>query len=171
MAGGWLLAAGGAGGAALLTAAGCVQAKGGDAARGGADVLLVEAWQPRAESLRIYPSTRFVQERDTPLLEARVELLDAMGDSIKGSGRARFELRAAGENPGLEEGRLLYSWDVAITTLEDQRDYYDPVTRAYLLRLRLTDAAITQRQVLLRVSLETVDGRRLTDAQPVRIDW
>ena len=150
---------------------GCVQAKGGVGASGEGEVALAEAWAPRPEGLRIYPSTRFVREGDTPLLEARIELLDAMGDSIKASSRTRFELRAAGENPGVEEGRLLYSWDVAIASLEDQRDYYDPVTRAYLIRLRLTDDQITQRQVVLRVTLETVDGRRLSDEQPVRIHW
>ena len=153
---------------------GCVQRKGGGGGGGGggeAAVDLADAWQPSPESLRIYPSTRFIREADMPLLEARIELIDAMGDSIKASGRARFELRASGENPGVREGRLLYSWDIDITDLEDHRRYYDPITRTYLLRLQLTDAALTRRQVLLRVTFQPVTGERLSDEQPVRLAW
>ncbi|MEM9417491.1 MAG: hypothetical protein AAGA25_00370 [Planctomycetota bacterium] len=128
-------------------------------------------WQPKAVALRIYPSTRFVREQDTPMLEARIEMFDQMGDSIKASGQLRFELFAAGHAPGIDVGRLLYSWDIGLLTLEDQQRYYDPITRAYLLRLRLDSTGITRREVLLRVTFQVGDEARLIDEQPVRINW
>ena len=128
-------------------------------------------WQPKAVALRIYPSTRFVREQDTPILEARIEMFDQMGDSIKASGQLRFELFAAGHAPGIDVGRLLYSWDIDLLTLDEQKRYYDPITRAYLLRLRLDSSAITRREVLLRVTFQVGDEARLIDEQPVRINW
>ncbi len=136
-----------------------------------ADDNLPIGWQPEAVALRIYPSTRFVSEQNTPMLEARVELFDQMGDSIKASGQLRFELFAAGHAPGIEVGRLLYSWDIGLMSLEEHRQFYDPITRAYLLRLRLDSAAITERQVLLRVTFQAGDDARLMDEQPVRTTW
>ncbi|MEM9914553.1 MAG: hypothetical protein AAF911_06310 [Planctomycetota bacterium] len=128
-------------------------------------------WQPQAVALRIYPSTRFVREQGTPMLEARIEMFDQMGDSIKASGQLRFELFAAGSAPGIDVGRLLYSWDIGLMGLEEQQRYYDPITRAYLLRLRLDSEAITRREVLLRVTFQVGDETRLIDEQPVRINW
>ncbi|MEM7627291.1 MAG: hypothetical protein AAF333_16970 [Planctomycetota bacterium] len=156
---------------------GCIESKaGGAGATGpgsgtGGDPELAEAWRPQPVALRIYPSTRFVRERDTPLLEARIELFDEMGDSIKSSGQVRFELFAAGYAPGIDVGRLLYSWDIALSSLEDHQRYYDPITRGYLLRLRLDSAQITRREVLLRVTFQPLEGGRLIDEQPVRINW
>ncbi|MEM1108723.1 MAG: hypothetical protein AAGH99_08540 [Planctomycetota bacterium] len=105
------------------------------------------------------------------MLEARVETFDQMGDSIKASGQLRFELFAAGHAPGIDVGRLLYSWDIGLAGLEEQKKYYDPITRAYLFRLRLDSAAITRREVLLRVTFQAGEEARLIDEQPVRINW
>lgn len=131
-----------------------------------------DGWRPEAVALRIYPATRFVRERDTSMLEARVELFDAMGDSVKDSGRLRFELFDRGTGPGVEAGPLLYSWDIDVLTLEAQQQYYDPITRAYLLRLRLDSAEVTRQEVLLRVTLQRGGQQeRLVDEQPVRVTW
>jgi len=128
-------------------------------------------WHPETVALRIYPSTRFVREDGVAMLEARVELFDQMGDSIKASGDVRFELFAAGYAPGIDVGRLLYSWDVSLQTLGDQKRYYDPITRGYLLRLRLDSLEITRREVLLRVTFQPPGGGRLIDEQTVRVNW
>jgi hypothetical protein len=149
---------------------GCMQAKGAGPVEHDADAAWAEAWVPRPVALRIYPSTRFVNEGDTTLLEARIELFDQMGDSIKSSGQLRFELHGGG-TAGLDTGRLLYSWEVALADLEDQRQYYDPIVRGYLMRLRLDSDQISRSRVELRVTFQPVLGERLTDAQPVRISW
>jgi len=150
--------------------AGC-EAKGPDRRPGPTSSDIETGWQPEAVAMRIYPSTRFVREQNTPMLEARIEMFDQMGDSIKASGRLRFELFAASNAPGIEAGRLLYSWDIGLLGLEEQQRYYDPITRAYLLRLRLDEVSITRRQVLLRVTFQSGNDARLTDEQPVRIAW
>lgn len=157
-----------------LVAGGCMQPKAQVPTAVGAgdgEVSPAESWQPEPVALRIYPSTRFVREGGTTLLEARIELFDAMGDSIKSSGAVRFELFAAGFAPGIDVGRLLYSWDIGLASLEDHQRYYDPITRGYLLRLRLDSAQITRREVLLRVTFQPAEGMRLIDEKPVRINW
>lgn len=160
--------------ALLVVAVVCVwgcTAKGPDRRGGGTVGNPDSAWRPEAEALRIYPSTRFIRENGTPMLEARVELFDQMGDSVKASGRLRFELFAGSSTPGVEAGRLLYSWDIDLLTLEDQQEHYDPITRAYLMRLRLDSTEITRSDVLLRVTLQRGNEDRLSDEQPVRIVW
>jgi hypothetical protein len=151
--------------------AGCVQPKGGPPEDSPGDLGGEEVWTPRPVALRIYPATRFVRERDFTLLEARIELFDPMGDSIKSSGRTRFELFAADPAPGIDVGRLLYSWDITLSTEDDQRRYYDPITRSYLVRLRLDSAQVTRRPVLLRVTFQPPTGQRLVAEGPVRINW
>lgn len=154
----------------MVCLAGCTP-KGPDRRGGGAFGNPDRAWRPEAEALRIYPSTRFIRENGTAMLEARVELFDQMGDSVKASGQLRFELFAGGDAPGVEIGRLLYSWDIDLLTLEHQQQHYDPITRAYLMRLRLDSAEITRSRVQLRVTLQRGNEERLTDEQPVRVVW
>lgn len=150
-------------GAGLVS--GCLSSKGqGPVA---VSETMADVWEPAVRSIRIYPSTRFVTEAGQPLLEARVELFDEMGDSIKSSGSLRFELFAAGHAPGIEVGRLLYSWDVSLLSLEDQQRYYDPITRGYLFRLRLDSAEVTRREVLLRATVQPPTGERMVDEKQV----
>ena len=154
----------------LALAIGCVEPKGGGGPIGG-EVSLDGAWEAAPVAMRIYPSTRFVREKGVPMLEARIELFDEMGDSIKSSGHVRFELFAAGDAPGIDTGQMLYSWDIPLVDLEDQRQYYDPITRGYLLRLETRSTAVAEQQVLLRAMFQPPEGERLTDEQPVRARW
>ncbi|MEX0654513.1 MAG: hypothetical protein WD534_04885 [Phycisphaeraceae bacterium] len=150
------------GGLLLVTAlwTGCAF-KGGDGGLlgNGNDVGI---WQPRAELLRVHPSTRFVADADQrATLQARVELLDAMNDSIKATGEYRLELLASDEM-GRNVGRRLYQWQVDARTLEQQRSYYDSVTRAYLFRLRLDQPSPPDQPMLLRVTFVPAErGARL----------
>ena len=118
-------------------------------------------WQAKPVAMRVYPSTRFAREGQTPLLEAQIELLDEMGDSIKAAGNFRLELFAGDMqmNPAL--GRRLYRWDVALRSVEDQKTYYDPVTRAYLFRLRIEDLSIARRATTLEVTYTPPTGDRM----------
>ncbi len=117
------------------------------------------AWVPQATTMRVYPATRFTHHNDEPVLEARVELFDDMGDSVKGSGSYRFELRDA--NGTGDERQRLYTWDVDVLTLKDHQEHYDPITRSYVFPLRLDDAAVAQRQTVLRVVFTRAEGKRL----------
>ncbi len=150
----------------LPGATGC-ESKGYDG--GGANSAAMDgAWLPRPVAIRIYPSTRFVRDQGVPLLEARFELFDAMGDSLKSSGQVRFELFASAAAPGVEVGRLLYSWDLTLTDLEDQRRYYDPITRGYLMRLRMESPRVQRGGVMLRTTFQPPTGQRLVDEKAVR---
>ena len=111
-------------------------------------------------SLRVYPSTRYVREDGVPLLEARVELLDAMGHPIKASGILRCELFTA-DSSGSVLGERLYSWDVQMQTITDQHSYYDPVIRGYLFRLKLDNFDVAEMDTALRVTFTPVSGARM----------
>ncbi len=122
-------------------------------------------WRPHPAAARVYPSTRFARFAEGTMLEARIELLDEMGDSIKGAGEFRLELfapavgRAAEE--GRDPGRRLYTWETPLHTLAQQRQFYDPVTRTYQFRLRMDVPSHAGSEALLRVTFLAADGERL----------
>lgn len=124
-----------------------------------------EIWRPEPVTMRVFPSSRFVKEGEQVSLEARIELLDAMGDSIKWAGMFRFELYASGTASGPALGQRLYSWNASVLSLDDQKQFYDPITRTYLFRLRLDDAVTPQQETVLRVGMTRPNGTRIeTDA-------
>ncbi|MEM7578058.1 MAG: hypothetical protein AAF328_11370 [Planctomycetota bacterium] len=121
------------------------------------------AWQPMPTGLRIYPSIRFVVEDGHPLLECRIELLDAMGDPVKASGHVKCELFAStGQNDGVL-GERLYGWDIRMARLEDQRDFYDPTVRGYLFRLKLASINPANRATTLRITFTPAHGAVMSD--------
>lgn len=129
-------------------------------------------WQPRPVRVRIYPSTRFAAENGKSLLLADVQLLDAMGDTTKAAGRLRCELfsQISGSS-GQSPGRKLYRWDVNLLTLADQEKYYDPITRGYLLRLKLDNLAVAKESTVLRVMFIPASGARLVTQRDLPIGW
>lgn len=144
----------------LLPLTGCQWKGGPRPAAAGAATRPAEAWSPRPVAMRVYPSSRFVQDRGQTVLEARVELLDAMNDSVKASGQFQLEL-LTDPRRGAESPRRLYAWTVPVLSLAEQRRHYDSVTRAYLFRLSLDDLAIPRRDTLLRVMFTPAEGERL----------
>jgi hypothetical protein len=118
-------------------------------------------WSPKPTKLRVYPSSRFDPSGELAVLEARIELLDEMDDSIKGVGVLHFELYAGGSanRPGTD--RKLYAWDVSLLTLVDQRRHYDAITRGYSFRLKLDDVEAPQTATTLLVWFEPTVGKRL----------
>ena len=151
------------------TASGCVAPKGQPQAEPVAE--LKGAWTPRPVAMRIYPSTRFLREGGVPVLDARVELFDAMGDATKASGQARFELL---NGPSVSEQgppAVLYRWDITQNTLQDQQTYFDPITRSYAYPLRVDDSEVADRPVYLRVTFTLPAGERLSDEQKIRTSW
>lgn len=150
----------------LAVLAGC---SGGNRASGprDRDAILApgDAWRPRPVAMRVYPSTRFVEQEGHALLEARLELSDEMGDPAKYPGEFRLELYgtpSTGGVPGsLDAERQLYAWRVPVVTLEQHRTFFDPITRVYLLRLKLDPEALPAGAARLRASYRPIDGDRL----------
>jgi len=110
---------------------------------------------------RVYPSTRFVREEGAPVLEARIELFDEMGDSVKGVGQWYFELYGGDQRRDGAVTQRLYSWEVPMLLLDEQRLYYDRITRAYLFRLKMDNMAPARRTTTLVATLVMPDGTRL----------
>lgn len=146
---------------ALAVMGGAVTAGGGCAFKGRGGALGGEqGWRPEPESMRIYPGARFVQEQGRALLELRVELSDAMGDSVKASGLYRFEMLESATGQAL--GARDTVWELPIQALEAHEAHYDPVTRTYVFRLALDAAEPPGSTRLVRVTFMPVaDTRRL----------
>lgn len=161
----------------LLSVVGCVpKGEDPDASRAVDTASNGRYWHSQPTAIRVYPTTRFVKQGDAAVLEARVELFDDMGDSVKGAGEFRLELRSGGAGSASAGGsagggNLLYTWRVEVRTIEDQRTHYDPITRGYLFRLRLDDLAAARRTTMLNVSYTSPDGRHFTAEAPIKTDW
>ena len=126
----------------------------------GTGTLSADAWVPVPSSVRVYPSTRFVKEAGTPLLETRIELFDQMNDSIKASGLVECRLFATGPR-GTATGDELYAWHVTMSTLADQQEFFDLITRGYVYQLKLDDFELASRSCILKIAFTTIDGRVL----------
>ncbi len=155
-------------GSAIL--AGCIW-KGGERVGDLSNLDISSVWKIEPVRIRVYPSTRFIATDEQSILEARVELIDEMGDPIKATGLLRLELfaRHMAGDPGI--GRRLYVWDASILTLEEQRSYYDSITRTYLLRLKLDDEATARRDTILDVTFTSTEGQRLETQSALPIDF
>jgi len=136
--------------------------KGGNAAGpDGAHRNAGDAWQVRPCRMRVYPTSRFVHEGDQTILEARIEFLDEAGDPTKAVGQLRFDLFTAGKAADVTTGRRLYGWQAPLYSVEQNRTFYDPVTRAYLFRLKLDSLSVVSDRVTLKATFIPLAAPRL----------
>lgn len=112
----------------------------------------------RPVAMRVFPSTRLVTEDGQPMLDARIEFLDAAGDSTKAVGWIRIDLHPLYAGTSERRGRLLYRWDQTVLTLDENRRFYDPVTRTYLFRLMLDGRLPAGDPLELAVYFKPVEG-------------
>ncbi len=121
----------------LLVVSGCLEPKGGglDSYRG------ATAWPFVPVKMRVHPftSVEYDAQKDSHVLEARIEMLDPAGDMTKAVGQFHFELYRVGRqaSEGSLEGDLLYAWDAPLLSLDSNQRHFDPITRTYLFKLRL----------------------------------
>lgn len=152
--------------------AGCdqVRLKGGSGEPGTSPQI---DWPFVPVSMRIHPFTsiEYDAQHETVVLEARVELLDRLGDMTKGVGDFRFELYKASERatslPVQEE--MLYVWHVTMRTLVENKQYYDPITRTYAFRLKMQQVPPPGTAVRLFGHFADPAGRRLKTAANLTI--
>ena len=112
-----------------------------------------KAWLSKPVAIRFFPATRFTKVGGEPFLDARVELMDEMGDTLKASGEFRFELFAGRGRSGTPDADTrLYLWDVQVMTKDQQQMMWDPVLRAYQFKLRMDDFEPASRPTLLQVT-------------------
>lgn len=146
-----------------------------DGAADGRDVrpaIHYEPWPFRAASVRLHPLTHAVLTADgRPLIEARIEFLDAFDHNAKGLGFVRFDLvgsdrrgrRLDESEPG---GGPLGRWEVDLNDLETNLLHYDEITRTYLFRLELDPALASEEGAAVGGGggAESDGGERITAA-------
>ena len=142
-----------------------------DSAQASGAPVSVDVWRPLPKSIRVYPSTRFIQEKGRAILEARFELFDEMGDSVKAPGTFQIELHSIDETLGNVPHRLLYTWNAQTLTLDQQREHYDPIIRGYLFRLGVENLRIAKQATLLKVVFTPVEGSRLEADKVITSGW
>ncbi len=59
-------------------------------------------------------------------------------------------------------------WDAALLTLAQNQRHYDPITRTYSFKLKLTEPLPSGRKLRLDVQLTDDTGRRMNGSAPVR---
>ncbi len=125
-------------------------------------------WPFVPTGMRVHPFTsiEYDAQRNSHVLEARIEMLDPVGDMTKAVGQLRFELYRLGRqaSAGPSQARLLYSWDAELRTIEENRSHFDPITRTYLFKLKL-DRPPEQGEHLRVVAQFTDPGERHMTAQ------
>lgn len=89
-------------------------------------------------AIQIHPLTHVEGDGGATSIIAHVEMRDAWGDTVKGTGDLQLQLYRpeSGRAAGLGTQELV--WDIDLNDLEQNAAFYDPATRTY--RLPLLDA-------------------------------
>ncbi len=148
----------------VMLGAGCAQVKlkGGPLVTGGDGTM---NWPFVPVAMRVHPFTsiEYKSTHHAVVLDARLELLDRVGDMTKGVGDLRCELyRVQARASSVQvEDEMLYVWHVEMLTLAQNRRYYDPITRTYSFQLKLDQVPPPGTAVRLYAQFTDPAGRRL----------
>ena len=86
--------------------------------------------------MRIYPLTHVERGSSGPArLVCHFEFSDRWFDTTKAAGKLEIQLYRAGPGAGTEEQRV--KWDIDLTNLDRNAEWFDPVTRTYRVQLDL----------------------------------
>jgi hypothetical protein len=121
-------------------------------------------WPFAPVSMRVHPFTsiNYDPELQSLVLEVRVELVDQLGDVTKGVGDLRFELYAEEDKASQKmPGVRINQWDAPMTTLEQNRQHYDAITRTYAFKLRLNSPPPAGQKLRVVAQFTDVAGHRL----------
>lgn len=121
-------------------------------------------WPFEPVAMRVHPFTSInLGDEDGAVLEARIELLDQVGDVTKGVGDLRFELyaiRTEGSSaPHVRD--VLFTWSADLSTLQQNIQHYDQITRTYLFKLKLESPPAAWSNLLLSVQFTDRHGKRI----------
>ncbi|MEX2212940.1 MAG: hypothetical protein WD768_02355 [Phycisphaeraceae bacterium] len=154
----------------LATLPGCSLFKGDGTARNARPAAEEgDHWLVRPERMRVYPSTRFAVYEKQVALEARIEFLDGMADPTKAVGEFRFEVYAATRDGEALDRDRLFNWNIPMLSMEQNREYYDAVTRAYLFRLGCDHLPANIDRVVLLVQFDPPTGPRLSTRAVIQL--
>lgn len=117
--------------------------------------------------IKIHPFTTFQEstDEDMPmLLEARIQMLDRVGDDTKCVGTFRFDLfQAHSERTTAtsDKGERIAMWDVSVQSLDDNIQYYDSITDTYVFQLGIDPTPSFKRPLTLVVHFTDPGGRHI----------
>jgi hypothetical protein len=102
-------------------------------------------------------------EDSPPFLDARLQLVDADGQSTRALGKFRIELYEAERRAGDPRGRRLAWWNVDVQSRADNLRYFDPLIRGYKLQLSMDSvpAAGPATRYVLEATFIRTDGVRV----------
>jgi len=140
----------------------------GGAAESTTTSIISARWPFWPVRVRIHPLTMLSSDLDTgePIVEARVEMLDQFGDTMKGVAQFRFELHRL--DPGEGPGDPVRVWNVDLRNVEANARHWDRVTRTYLFRLALESPLEPDADWHLRAYVLSIDGRQFTTTRSLR---
>ncbi len=118
-------------------------------------------WQPQPIIMRVYPTTRIAPHAQGPVVEARIEMIDALADTTKGVGNFHFELAPVEHLGQTDTGQRLYTWDTEVRTLAQQREHFDPISRTYHFRLAMDAVPAATSKLRFVATFSPVEGQRL----------
>jgi len=159
--------------ALVLTAGGCnngLPFRGNSATGGGASGTPMGDWPFTPFAMRIHPFTSLTTDEASgeQVLDARIELLDPVGDVTKGVGDLRFELYSQPPTASREgERQRLQQWHATIAEISDNRRHYDAITRTYSFRLKVTAKLPRKVHLTLKAQFTDPTGRRLHAEAPL----
>lgn len=138
---------------------------------GAADSQPTPEWPFAPVAMRVHPFTQIAVDDQTgePMLEARIELLDQLGDVTKGVGRLRFELLTASDRASASQAaeHRIEKWEVSMVTLGENRQHYDHITRTYRFKLKLTQPPEAGTPLRLVAQFTKPTGKRLSADMPL----
>ncbi len=127
-----------------------------------------EPWPFAPTALRLHPFTSLTTDPETgrTMIEAHVELLDALSDNTKGLGTFRFELHQVDRDATFDPVRdpLVMKWVRRVSDLEAHGRHFDPFTRTYRFKLEVDEPTQLDQDKSQRLvaNLLTDQGRQLT---------
>ncbi len=134
--------------------------------------------------VKVHPLTRLVpgnKANPAPTIDAHIELIDHVGDSVKGAGLLTIELyRGTGPVSAVGEQDQVRRWTLNLSDPETNRLAYDRVTRTYRVTLTGIPDSVVGRggvggeggggeRLTLRARVTTTGGRQFSGE--ARLGW
>lgn len=124
-----------------------------------------------AVKVRLLASFTRIQADKDAQIQAAIVLEDRFGDPVKALGEFRFELfkyRPAFSDPRGMRFAKQGIQEIDLSEVLENQKYWDSITRAYRIDLKLPEDAKGLSQIVLQVTFTTSCGERLVDMLGIR---